>query len=423
MPLKVLISGAGVAGPSLAWFLARTGAEVTVLEKASALLPHGQNVDIAGSAAREVVRRMGLKDAIQRNHTTESGTLIVDTTGKAFAKFPVVSGSEVSPTSEFEILRGDLAKLLWEATKDNVTYLLGTTIKHVLENDDGEERVVVELSDGRKMTCDILVAADGQWSKLRRMVFPDEDIKVIDRDMSAAYWTIPRLPTDNDWWNVYFPGKSRVITTRPDPHGTYRAMFTSMPISQKQRDEWRNAAKNGKQAQTDLLKREFEGSGWQSQRLLDSMEEAPDFYFQPIQQIQMKKWSSGRIVCLGDAAHAASPLSGMGTSLAIVGAYVLGGELSKLTPGEHPTKAFKSYEAAYRPFVDGVQDIPFFVPGIGHPSGVVGKWMLETGLTILSKVVKIPWVIRKLSQPDNSIDYKLPDYEAFTGLPETLQKM
>jgi len=185
--MRVLISGAGVAGPTLAYWLAKTGARITVLEKAQSLLPHGQNVDMEGSAIT-VIKKMGLMDQYRNFNTTEKGTLFIDSKGRPFAPFPV---KNTSFTSEFEILRGDLAAILYKAAKDhpNVKYLFGTTINRVLSNDDAS--VKVELSNGEVQEFDILVAADGQWSKVRRQCFPPESVKVVDYDMYAIYYTIP----------------------------------------------------------------------------------------------------------------------------------------------------------------------------------------------------------------------------------------
>ena len=114
--MRVLISGAGIAGPSLAYFLAKAGAHIIVLEKAPALLPYGQNIDISGSA-RQVVRKMGLLDEVRRHNTKEAGSQFIDAQGRPFAKFPLNEGSSASLTNEFEILRGDLAKVLYTATE------------------------------------------------------------------------------------------------------------------------------------------------------------------------------------------------------------------------------------------------------------------------------------------------------------------
>ena len=412
--MRVLISGAGIAGPALAWGLAKAGTRVTILEKSHAILPYGQNVDIQGSAVT-VMKKMGLLHQVKRFNTTEKGTQLIDPKGRPFALFPVTEGSDASLTSEFEILRGDLAAIFHEATKDhpNVNYLLGTTIKEVVSNED--ETVKVELSNGEVQEFDLLVAADGQWSKVRKQFFPPEYVKAVDMNMYAAYWTIPRLPSDNDWWNIYHALGSKIITLRPDPHGTIRAMFTLMPCNDAQKKAWQAASKNGRQTQEDLLRKEFADAGWQSQRLLDAMGQAPDFYFQAIQQIKMTKWSKSRVVCLGDTAYAPTPLTGMGTSLAITGAYILAAELSKLENGEHPSKALEAYESTFRPFVEQMQKIPFFIPAIAHPETAWKRWLLQASLSALAKVVAIPWVAHRMRKDDG---FSLPQYLSFDEMVE-----
>jgi 2-polyprenyl-6-methoxyphenol hydroxylase-like FAD-dependent oxidoreductase len=411
--MHALISGAGIAGPTLAWFLANTGARVTVVEKSHSLLPHGQSIDIQGSALT-LIKRMGLMDQLRRFNTTEKGTQFIDPNGRPFAPFPVKEGYSASFTSEFEILRGDLAAVLYESTKHhpNVNYLFDTTITKVLSNDD--DAVKVELSTGEVREFDLLVAADGQWSKVRKLCFPPEDIKIVDKDMYTGYWTIPRLPNDNDWWNIYLTRGSRLFALRPDPHGTMRAMLTRMPCNDLQRSVWQEASKSDRQAQEDLIRREFADAGWQAKRFLDAMGQAPDFHFQAVQQIKMAKWSRSRVVCLGDAAYAPSPLTGMGTSLAITGAYILAGELSKLNDGEHPSKALEAYESAFRPFVEETQKIPFFVPAIAHPESAWKRWLFQVFISILSKALANPWLASKLNQNTDE-DFPLPQYSGFRG--------
>lgn len=406
--MRVLISGAGIAGPMLAWFLAKSGARITVIEKAPSLLPHGQSIDIEGSA-RTIVQKMGLLEEVKRYNTTEVGTKFVDSRGRVFAPLPMREDGVLSATSELEILRGDLAKVFYEATKDhpNVDYLFGTTIDKVVSNDD--ECVKVELSNGEMYESDILVAADGQWSKIRKQCFAPEDVKVVDKGMTAVYWTIPRIASDDDWWNVYLALGSRTLHIRPDPHGTMRAMFTRMPRNDNDKQAWLAASKSDRQTQAQFLKKEFDGAGWQTQRLLDSMDKAPDFYFHMIQQIRMSKWSNSRVVCVGDAAYAPTPLSGMGTSLAIGGAYILAGELSKLNDGEHPSRAFEAYESAFRPSVEKIQEIPSWIPGIAHYESAGKRWMFETFLQILSKIAAIPWLRERTSRP-NDEQFPLPHY-------------
>ena len=290
----------------------------------------------------------------------------------------------------------------------NVNYLLGTTIKQVVSNN--HDAVKVELNNGEVQRFDLLVAADGQWSKVRKQCFPPEDVNVVDLGMYVAYWTIPRLPSDNDWWIVYHALGSRTISLRPDPHGTIRAMFTFMPCSDAQKRAWLAASRNDRQTQEDLLRREFADAGWQAQRLLDAMSQAPDFYFQPMQQIKMTKWSKSRVVCLGDTAYAPTPLTGMGTSLAITGAYILAAEISKLDNGEHPSKALEAYESTFRPFVEQVQKIPFYIPAVAHPETAWKRWLLQAFLSAFSKVAAIPWMAHRTNNDDG---FPLPQYPSF----------
>ncbi|KPM38727.1 hypothetical protein AK830_g7836 [Neonectria ditissima] len=410
--MRVLISGAGVAGPTLAWFLAKIGANVTIVEKSTSFLPHGQNVDIQGSALT-VIEKMGLMDELRRFNTTEKGTQFIDPKGRPFAPFPVKEGSSATLTSEFEILRGDLAMVLYKSTKGNpnVSYLLGTTISGVVSNDNDSVRV--RFSSGEVQEFDLLVAADGQWSKIRKQCFPADHVQVIDMGLYVAYWTIPRLPTDNDWWNIYIALRSRLFTLRPDPHGTIRAMINLMPCNETQTRAWTEASRSDRQTQQDLLRREFADAGWEAHRILDAMDQAPDFYFHAIQQIKMSKWSNCRVVCLGDAAYAPTPLTGMGTSLAITGAYVLAGELSQLRDGDHPSKALEAYERTFRPFVEETQKIPFFAPAVAHPETAWKRWLLHTFLWgfsgVVSRLVAVPWFASKLKQSEE--DFPLPEYK------------
>lgn len=193
-------------------------------------------------------------------------------------------------------------------------------------------------------------------------------------------------------------------------------MFSLMPVDKVQEKEWLEAGRSSRQTQQKLVWKEFATAGWQAERLLNAMNDAPDFYFHVIQQIKMKAWSTSCVVCLGDAAYAPSPLTGMGTSLAIVGAYVLAGEISKLEANEHPSKAFKAYENDFKPFVEKMQQIPSFVPGIGHPNSAWKRWMLQMFLRVISRIVALPWVQKRLPDPGNTEDFLLPEYPKLMGV-------
>lgn len=192
-------------------------------------------------------------------------------------------------------------------------------------------------------------------------------------------------------------------------------MFTIMPRSAAQAQRWKEASRKSRKTQSELLREEFADAGWQSQRLLDAMDAAPDFYFQVMEQIKMSSWSKERVICLGDTAYAPSPLTGMGTSLAIVGAYLLAGELSKLKTGEHPSTAFATYEEKFRPFVEESQSVPSFIPAIMHPEKAWKRWILHGVISAISRVVAIPFVARKLGDPTSVEDFPLPHYPKFDG--------
>lgn len=210
--MRFLISGAGISGPALAWYLAKTGAQVTIVEKSHALLAHGQNVDVTGSAIK-VVEKMGLMDKLREFNTSEKGTAFINEKGKPFASLPIRDGLSASLSNEFEILRADLAKILFNSTRElpNVAYRFGTTINKIIAND--EKAVKVELSCGEQELFDVLIVADGQWSRLRKEYF-SQQTTVIDLGMFVGYWTIPRLSSDNDFWNIFIGLKGRLFSLR-----------------------------------------------------------------------------------------------------------------------------------------------------------------------------------------------------------------
>jgi 2-polyprenyl-6-methoxyphenol hydroxylase-like FAD-dependent oxidoreductase len=262
--------------------------------------------------------------------------------------------------------------------------------------------------------CDLLVAADGQWSEVRRECFGKEEVEVRDKGVYAAYFTVLRCEGDDTDWSIYHALRSRIITLRPDPHGTMRAMFTRMPFNGTHREEWEKAVRADRKTQQELVKRDFAEAGWQAQRLSGAMDGAPDFYFQAMQQIRMARWSTRRVVCLGDAAFAPTPLMGMGTSLAIISAYVLAGELGKLEAGADLSKALAAYEAVLRPFVEQVQEIPSFIPGVAPPEKAWQRWLLQSCFWTISKALAILQLVKLVSgnksAEERTDGFELPHY-------------
>ncbi len=390
----VLISGASVAGPALAYWLHRHGYEVTVVERAPALREGGQNVDVRG-AGREVTRRMGLEDAVRAATTGEAGLRFVDTDDHTIASFPAGHTDSDGFTAELEILRGDLARLLVERTQDDVSYVFGD---HITGLDDRGDSVDVTFADGPDRTFDLVVVADGIRSTTRALAFGDEP-QVTPLGLHTAWMTIPEAPSDTAWARWFNAPGGRTSTLRPDNVGTTRATlsFMSEPRGYEHLDTDQVKAQ---------LRQRFAGVGWEIPRILDALDDT-DVYFEAIGQVHAPHWSTGRIALLGDAAYCASPVSGMGTSLAITGAYVLAGELSR--NADH-TQAFAAYESLMRPYVQQAQKLPPGTPRIANPQTKIGIATLNT-LARLGSTRLVSSVGGKLFTPPAD-NIALPDYAA-----------
>lgn len=356
-PQKVLVTGASIAGPALAYWLARQGMDVTVVERARAFRDGGQTIDVRG-AGRVVVQRMGLEGLIQANTTQEQGIAFVDQDNRTRAFIGVNAFDGEGPIAELEILRGELAKLLIQHSQDRVTYRFGDSIEAI--EDDGEH-VQVRFAQGSEQVYDLVVVAEGVGSTTRNQVFGNE-VERRSLDLYTAYFTVPWQPSDGQvmrWYNI--PG-GRCVCLRPDNLGTTRAF-----LSFQQAPSGYEKLTQGEQK--SLLKRLFVDAGWEVPRVLAALEDTTDLYLEAVGQVKMSRWSKGRIALVGDAAYCASPISGMGTSLGLCGAYVLAGEL-----GRHadPTHAFAAYEKRMRPYVAQAQSVPKFAPRLASPHSRLG---------------------------------------------------
>ncbi|WP_025111580.1 FAD-dependent monooxygenase [Pseudomonas sp. H1h] len=354
---KVLVSGASIAGPALAYWLSRQGMDVTVVERAPAFRDGGQTIDVRG-AGRIVVQRMGLEGQIRANTTHEQGIAFVDRGNQTKAFIDVDAFEGDGPIAELEILRGELAKLLIRHSQDRVTYRFGDSIETI--EDDGEQ-VQVRFEQGSEQVYDLVIVAEGIGSATRNQVFGDE-VQRRPLNLYTAYFTVPRQPSDGQvmrWYNI--PG-GRCVCLRPDNLGTTRAFlsFQQAPSGYE---------KLPKDQQVSLLKHMFADAGWETPRVLAALEDATDLYLDAVGQVKMPRWSKGRIALVGDAAYCASPISGMGTSLGLCGAYVLAGELGR--HADH-TQAFAAYEKRLRPYVTQAQSVPGFAPRLASPHSRLG---------------------------------------------------
>lgn len=336
---RVLVSGASIAGPALAYWLDRYGFEVTVVEKAAAVRGGGYAVDIRGTA-REVVERMGLLPSLRAAHVDSRRITFVDAVGRTVGSLrpEQMTGGEAG--LDLEVRRGDLADALQEPLRDRVEFLFQDSIATL---DDDGDAVHVVLDSGAHRSFDLVVGADGLHSNTRRLALGPEGPFHRYLGHVFAGFTLPNvfgLAHESVIWNDV--GRGAVLNAHEPAdrvHG-FLAFTRDVPPFDAFRDP---------RAQRELVTARFPERAWHLPRLVEAMRDAHDLFFDIVSQIQLPTWSRGRVVFAGDAAHATSFLSGQGSSVALVGAYVLAGELA--THSDH-IAAFAAYERRMRPFAE-----------------------------------------------------------------------
>ncbi|KAK5118868.1 hypothetical protein LTR62_000077 [Meristemomyces frigidus] len=397
--LNILISGAGIAGPVVAHFLTQAGAHVTIVERASEPRTGGQNVDIRGHGLT-ILRRMGVEEAVREQTTKEAGLRFVDANDQSWADFPVDDGKGF--TSDIEIMRGDLARTLYDATQNRVKYIFGDSIKSMQEDSSGAD---VELGSGRSIRADAVIAADGWSSNTRKLAFGQgiSHDAVNDLGQWAAWMTIPHAPSDNQWARWYnAPGK-RMILIRPDNGRNTRVSLWVMP-KDRRLDELAKANVDEQKAYWTEM---FQDAGWEADRVLKALPLADDFYMQKVAQVKLTSWSRGRVVVAGDAGYCPSPISGMGTTVAIVGSYILAGELAQRS--DDVQLAFKAYEERMRKFVDVAQKLAPGAPSMANPQTALGIKVLYAFLGFVSWTGVLKYLGASFNPPASGMD--LPDYD------------
>ncbi len=393
MSRRILVTGASIAGNTAAWWLGRAGFDVTVVERAPSFRAGGQNIDVRGSG-RVVLRRMGLEQAALEQGTGEESTAWVDGDGRIAAQFLTSDLGSDGLTAELEILRGDLARLLYEPAAVHASYRFGDSVVAIVQDDAAAS---VTFSSGRTERYDAVIVAEGVGSATRKLVFPRENAPRW-MNLSIAYFTIPRTDDDDRLWRWYNAVGGRSISLRPDRHGTTRAMLSVQqpPGGEQDWDADRQKA---------WLRERFADAGWQSARVLDGMDATDDFYFDGLRQVRMPRWSNGRVVLTGDAAWCATPVAGIGTTLAITGAYVLAAEMAGT---DDLRAAFDAYERSMRPMVEDGQGVPKIAPRLMNPHSRTGIRLLHNVLGVAGR----PYV-RKLASKLFSNDGREPDLSRY----------
>jgi 2-polyprenyl-6-methoxyphenol hydroxylase-like FAD-dependent oxidoreductase len=339
MPADILINGGGIAGPCLAYWLTRHGHAVTITEQARELRTGGQAVDFRGPSL-EVLEQMGLLDQVRTSATNMGPLILVDGRGNEVGRLPaeVISG-------ELEIFWGDLARILHEAVCDDVDFRFGVRVTALA---DHGHQIEASFSDGSTDSYDLVFGADGLHSAVRHLVFGPEEQYVTQLGQVFGFFDIEnRQRLDHRGMACTLPGRTAVLQAT-DPAKPARASFylTDRGLQFDHRDTEGNKR---------LFAERFSGMSWQVPTFLDGLAGAREVYFDSIAQVHLDSYARGRVCLIGDAAWCSSPRSGMGTSLAVVGAYVLAHEMSS-AGGDYAT-AFARYQQLLAPYVARCQKL------------------------------------------------------------------
>ncbi|MFC3052840.1 FAD-dependent monooxygenase [Kordiimonas pumila] len=394
-PRKVLISGASITGPTLGFWLHKYGFDVTIIERSDSIRMGGYPIDVRGTAI-DVIERMGLLPALQKEHIQSRLITFIGATDKIIGEvdYETLAGAE---GRDVELPRGRMSSLLYDATRDNINYVFGESIKALKDDGDG---VDIEFESGKKDRYDFVLAGDGLHSNTRRLILGPE--KQFSKYLGYCFGicTIPNTYGFSKEAKVRTSvGQSAMVYAIGDQDILHILFVYKRP--EPTREELSNA-----ELQRQSIKQAFGNQSWMLPELLKAMENSDDLYFDAMQQIHMPKWSSGRVALCGDAAYGPSFFSGQGTSTSIVGAYVLASELAAHSDY---AEAFKAYEATAREFIEANQATASDGADIFGPETAFKLWMRNNMIRLAPLLARLGLVSRSSRKIHSSL--KLPDYD------------
>ncbi len=390
--MRIVISGAGIAGPTLAYWLRRAGHVPTLVEHAPRLRTGGYVIDFWG-LGYDVAQRMGIEAAVRHAGYEVQSLRAVDGAGRQLAQVSVDAFRRATDGRYTSIARSDLAAEIYATVADDVETLFGDTITAIHDRPDG---VGLTFAHAPEREVDLVVGADGLHSTVRRLAFGDSGAH--ERylgAMVAACVVDGYLPRDELTYVTYnVPGRQiGRFTLRDD-----RTLFLFVGRADRPGDV------GDVDACKAWLQDRFGDVGWESPQILAAVDSARDVYFDVVSQIRLDRWSQGRVALVGDAAACASLLAGEGTGLSMLEAYVLAGELHA-ADGDH-LRAFAAYERRLRSFVEGKQDGALRMLGFFAAETRWGLWLRNLGM----RAAQLPAVANLLVAREFRDEFELPDY-------------
>ncbi len=400
--MKVLISGAGIAGPTLAYWLAHHGFEPTLLESAPALRTGGYVIDFWG-VGFDIADRMGLLPEIRRKGYLVREVIVVNERGKRVSGFSVDVFSRITEGRYISLPRGDLAAAIFAKIDGRVETIFGDSARVIEQT---ETAVRVSFQSGAARDFDLVVGADGLHSRVRELVFgPESRFEKYLGYKVAAFETPGYRPRDELTYVMYTEVGGHVgrFAMRGD-----RTMFLFIFADQDA------TLAPDLRAQKAQLRERFGNSGWECPEILDALDSTSDLYFDRVSQIRMNRpdhidprqglWTRGRVTLAGDAAFCVSLLAGQGSALAMVAAYILAGELHRAN-GDY-AQAFARYQDVMGPFVLAKQEAALGFAGAFAPKSKAGLFLRNQ----VFKLLAFDWIANIVARRGLLDNIALPDY-------------
>lgn len=373
--MQILISGASIAGPVLAYWLERFGFTPTVVERAPTLRKTGGHAVDLFRPALEIVERMGLRAAVQARHTGIETLTILQQGSRRRVDVPIGRIVRGLSAGHVEIMRDDLSEIFYTATRERVEYVFGDSIAGLTEDAGGVE---VRFERGAPRRFELVIGADGLHSNVRRLVFGPEQQFARYIGAYLAVMSLPNYLGLRDQ-SIVLGDVDRMLGVYSGQHmDDARAVFLFRPpreLELHHRDVARQKA---------LLRETYRGMDWEVPRLLAMLEEAPAFYFDSVTQLQMASWSRGRVTLAGDAGYCPGPAVGGSTTLAVVGAHALAGELAA-AGGDH-VRGFKAYEQTMGEYVRLSRQFAIGAAKNLVPGSRTALWLVMQGARAVSRL-------------------------------------